>query len=191
MPQDDQFHQYGYDHYLKNPKGPSVGTGGIRPRRKGAKEKFMARFENPVFATIALLTAGAVFAGILVMSYPSGSDREEDIPIVAADLRPVKMAPYERGGMDVPYRDSTVLADVGRDGGEWAQDSGIENLLAPPEEDMASKEEALARATDEDMPSSGLFLLSRRRRIAPATRPRMRRFFCRKLKSPRRRAPPR
>jgi len=150
MTQDDQFHQYGYDHYLKAPKGKTAGV--IRPRRKSAKEKFMARFENPVFATIALLSVGVIFAGVLVMSYPSGPDDEKDIPIVTADLRPVKVQPGSRGGMKVPYSDSTVLSDVGRDSDGWERDPGVENLLASVEETLASKEEELARATENALP---------------------------------------
>lgn len=154
MTQDNQFQQYGYDHYLKAPQNGAGG--GRRPLKAGMdgafKNALTSKFENPVFATIFLLAVGVAFAGVLLMAYPSGKNPQEEIPIVTADLRPVKVRPSERGGMEVPYRDSTILADVGRSTTRWDKEPGVENLLAPEPEDLTSKEEALARAVADDTP---------------------------------------
>ncbi|MCB1783841.1 MAG: SPOR domain-containing protein [Alphaproteobacteria bacterium] len=151
MSQDNQFQQYGYDHYLK---APPKGAGGVRlkPQPPGFAERLKGRFENPLFATAVLLVAGAVFAGVLIMAYPSDDADTAAVPIVTADLRPVKVQPEARGGMEVPYRDSTVLADIGSSSSYSNQD-GVENLLAPsPPVDLASKEEAFSAAVDDVRP---------------------------------------
>lgn len=95
---------------------------------------------------------GSQGVGSIIMSYPSGNDAPEEIPIIKADLTPIKSAPEEPGGMDVPYSDSTVLSSIGQ--GQPEGDSArIENLLAQANEDLSSKEEALQRAMGEELPA--------------------------------------
>ena len=143
---DNQFQQYGYDQYLKAPKKSRMGEG------SGLWDAVAEKLRSPITATLALLVTGAVFTGVIIMSYPSGNDAPEEIPIIKADLTPIKSAPEEPGGMDVPYSDSTVLSSIGQ--GQPEGDSArIENLLAQANEDLSSKEEALQRAMGEELPA--------------------------------------
>jgi len=152
MSQDNQFHQYGYDQYLKTPKraksAPAPGgIGTVLAQR-------FSRLNSPATATAALLVAGAVFAGIIVMAYPSADREDGEIPIVRADLRPMKAEPEDRGGMEIPNRDSTVLADMGQNESEGEREI-IENLLQKTDEqDYVSKEKALESALSENPYSS-------------------------------------
>lgn len=141
MTKDNHFQQYGYDHYLKSPK---------RPREDGfSDEEPRSRFRaGPGVMTLALLLTGAVFATVIVTSYPSGDSKRGEIPIVKADLRPVKTAPDEPGGMDIPNRDSTILARVGEAPVQGAPEQ-IENLLESPDAAMMSREEAIESAMAE------------------------------------------
>lgn len=141
MTKDNHFQQYGYDHYLKSPK---------RPREDGFNEdEPRSRFRaGPGVMTLALLLTGAVFATVIVTSYPSGDSKRGEIPIVKADLRPVKTAPDEPGGMDIPNRDSTILARVGEAPVQGAPEQ-IENLLESPDAAMMSREEAIESAMAE------------------------------------------
>lgn len=144
MSQDNHFQQYGYDQYLKAPKKK-------RPAAPGSIGNVLApkfqRLQNPAFATAALLLTGAVFAGVIVMSYPSGNREDREIPIVRADLRPIKVVPDERGGMDIPNSDSTILAQVGQDTPDMSSAGHVENLLQKTTpNDYVSKEQALESA---------------------------------------------
>ncbi len=130
MTKDNHFQQYGYDHYLKSPKRPQA-----------IEDEGGSRF-GPGLTTAALLLVGAVFAGVIVMSYPSGNSRRGEIPIVKADLRPIKSEPEERGGMDIPNSESTILARVGEAPIQGDREE-IENLLESPDEAMPSKQESL------------------------------------------------
>lgn len=141
MTKDNHFQQYGYDHYLKSPK---------RPREDGFNEdEPRSRFRaGPGVMTLALLLTGAVFATVIVTSYPSGDSKRGEIPIVKADLRPVKTEPDAPGGMDIPNRDSTILARVGEAPVQGAPEQ-IENLLESPDAAMMSREEAIESAMAE------------------------------------------
>ncbi len=118
MGKNEQFHQYGYDHYLKAPK---------KPRQKGYKSKlsgssFLHKLQSPAVASVALLAAAVMFTGVVIATYPSDKKAERPIPIVQADLSPMKRAPVERGGMDIPNSQSTILSR--------SEPAGVENLLS-------------------------------------------------------------
>lgn len=144
MSQDNHFQQYGYDQYLKAPKKKRSAAPGSFGNVLAPK---FQRLQNPAFATAALLLTGAVFAGVIVMSYPSGNKEDREIPIVRADLRPIKVVPDDRGGMDIPNSDSTILAQVGQDTPDISSGGQVENLLQKTNpNDFVSKEQALENA---------------------------------------------
>ena len=138
MTKDNHFQQYGYDHYLKSPKRAPID-----------EDEGGSRF-GPGLTTAGLLLVGAVFAGVIVMSYPSANNRRGEIPIVKADLRPIKSEPEERGGMDIPNSESTILARVGEAPIQGQKDE-IENLLDSPDEEMPSKEQAMQEALGDEV----------------------------------------
>lgn len=150
MSQSNQFHQVGYEHYLKAPKRPPShppqGESMIQPGIGGA---LLEKLQSPMVATGALLAAGVLFAGVIIATYPSSPSEQQPVPVIKADLRPIREVPQERGGMNIPHRDSTVLARVGQ--APLSENSGeetIENLLAPSSnvENLISKEDAINNA---------------------------------------------
>lgn len=154
MSQDNQFYQYGYDHYLKAPKKAASAPASRHPR--GLRDVLGHKLRSPAVATVALLSAGAMFATVIFMSYPSGKEAKQPIPVIKADLTPIKEAPIERGGMDIPQRESTILAQVGQPSVEMSMPE-VENLLAQTPEELMNKEKALEAAMNAHpmMPEDG------------------------------------
>jgi hypothetical protein len=104
----------------------------------GEQREEVAYEERPRRLPTALLTvvAMAVFAGGLWFAYhqglrnaavsvPGGSN--ENVPLIRADERPVKVKPDQPGGMDVPDRDKLVFTE--KPGGP-----AVEKLLPPAEQ---------------------------------------------------------
>ncbi|MGB4106589.1 MAG: SPOR domain-containing protein [Alphaproteobacteria bacterium] len=122
----------------------------VPPRRHSQEESLTervfgpdlaARFRSPLFATAALLLAGAAFAGIIIASYPDSAS-DENIPVITADASPLREAPSEPGGMDVANEDSTIFNSIRS--AELQETAPIENLLA--EEQPVDTQTALAPA---------------------------------------------
>lgn len=76
---------------------------------------------------IASVTAAVILLGLIVWgSYPGSEDEAGDsVPIVRADAGHYKTTPDNPGGMEIPYRDSTVFS-----AGEQAEGETTENILA-------------------------------------------------------------
>jgi len=109
------YDNFNYDNYNK--------SGGVLGGLK-------AKFKNPIFATGAILLAGAAFAGILIASYPS-SNEAGDVPIVQAEATQFKETPSDPGGLDIPFQDSTVYSSLRNP--DQPEVTSIENLLAQEE----------------------------------------------------------
>ena len=74
---------------------------------------------------ITSVVAAVILLGVVVLgSYPEDeqSASTESVPIVRADAGEYKTTPENPGGMEIPYRDSTVFSGT--------TDSGTENILA-------------------------------------------------------------
>lgn len=74
---------------------------------------------------ITTVVAAVILLGVVVFgSYPEDEQtaQSESVPIVRADAGDYKTTPDNPGGMEIPYRDSTVFSG--------ATDSGTENILA-------------------------------------------------------------
>ncbi len=91
---------------------------------------------------IVSVSAAVILLGLVVWgSYPDNQDSAtESVPIVRADAGDYKTTPDNPGGMEIPYRDSTVFSSV--DGVKV--DNGTENILAD-------------EGTEEPLPRSQLF----------------------------------
>lgn len=153
MSQDNQFHQYGYGHYLKAPKKPN---GGGRGTAMGGRSSLKRQMQSPAVATVALVAAAALFAGIIVFTYPEQEKKQKNIPIVSAPVAvtKIKNKPSDRGGMTITNRESTILGAESRSAaGEDAR--AIENLLDYQQNRMSEtesrvmKEQALAQAMEQ------------------------------------------
>ncbi len=154
MSKDNQFHQYGYGHYLKAPKKPAGG----RETAMGGRSSLMRQMQSPAVATVALVAAAALFAGIIAFTYPEQQKSQQNIPIVNVPVAEVKTPPRAEVVARAPNQDSTIL---GRESQSVAgQDArAIENLLdyqskrLSENESRLLKEQALAAAMEKSRQS--------------------------------------
>ena len=132
MNQDNNFQQYGFDHYDQVPL-----------RRRGFVERVFGgaaadALRSPLFATVLLLVIGVGVAGFIISSM-SDESSEAEVPVVKASTLAFKEAPSEPGGMMIENQGSTIYMSMMD---EDAQESApIENLLADVPE-IASAETA-------------------------------------------------
>jgi len=75
--------------------------------------------------------AGWAFYGDRIASLMG--DAESDVPIVRAELGPVKVRPTSPGGMQVPDRDKLVYNRIQGSGNPDGASPSVERLLPPPE----------------------------------------------------------
>lgn len=102
---------------------------------------------SPLFAALMVGATLAVLAAVLWYSYPKEAAEQElrAVPIVRADAGPIKIIPSDPGGMNIPYRDSTVFDTL------QASKNGpdrIENLLPEPEKPLPREELFAGLKTD-------------------------------------------
>ena len=83
---------------------------------------------------IALVVGGGV--GWHYLGTQIGLNKQDNIPVVRADVAPVKIKPADPGGLEVPDRDKLVYDRLN---GESAG-TDVESLLPPPEEPMEMPE---------------------------------------------------
>ena len=102
------------------------------------------------FAIVSVAAAVILLGAIVLGSYPdSQDDASESVPIVRADATDYKTAPDNPGGMEIPYRDSTVFSSV-----DGQKPEGTENILADEgTEEPLNKSQAFAGLnTEGDQP---------------------------------------
>jgi hypothetical protein len=103
------------------------------------------------FAVVSVTAAVLILGLIIWDSYPSSSEQAatESVPIVRADAGDYKTRPEVPGGMEVPYRDSTVFSSD-----EQPMSGGTENILADDSaEEPISRDSAFAGLnTEGDQP---------------------------------------
>lgn len=106
------------------------------------------------FALASVSTAVILLGLILWGTYPGSEDTAGDVsvPIVRADAGDYKTTPENPGGMEIPYRDSTVFSS-----GE-PNDTGTENILADDtsEEPVPRSQLFAGLNTEEDAPPQDL-----------------------------------
>lgn len=125
--------QYSYDSY-------DAPARGLLEKILGGKAA--AKLKSPLFATVALIAVAGIFAAVIAGSYSSAKNGDdEQVPIVRADAERFVTEPETPGGMEVPYKDSTVFNTASQN----APSGNIENLLAPSQEPVKAmtKEEAI------------------------------------------------
>lgn len=95
---------------------------------------------GPKAAFFIVLIALAFMIGVVWKLYAGGgSNQGQDVPIVRANDNPFKVEPDEPGGMEIPYKDSTIFSSLNNE-----NEDRVENLLADEDE-------------EEPMPRSQLF----------------------------------
>lgn len=102
----------------------------VRPARKGSGLPLRG---ITVGIAMAALT---VFGGLIGYTYFSHSGGVSGpVPLIKADTRPMKTAPENPGGMEVPNQDKEIYARIDRNAPQ-GQQPRVERLLPPPESPM-------------------------------------------------------
>jgi cell division protein FtsN len=100
------------------------------------------RHRGPMLGILTALVALFVLFAVFWSTYPRGDAERAGVgpvPLVRADATPFKSAPDDPGGMDIPYRDSTVFETL-RSANNTGTDSKVESLLPAPEEPIAREQ---------------------------------------------------
>ena len=125
-----------YHDEFDDPEGLSP-FGRIARALENGRTRLHAR--APFLAVVTGVAALFVLFAVFWYSYPRGDDPSRPVPLVKADADIVnsayKSVPDDPGGMDIPYRDSTLF-DTLRSANNAEGGRKIENLLPPAEEPM-------------------------------------------------------
>lgn len=100
------------------------------------------RQRGPMIGVMTVAVALFVLFAVFWSTYPRGDDTKTGdgpVPIIRADATPYKAAPDDPGGMEIPYRDSTIFETI-READNQEGDSRVESLLPPPEEPIAREQ---------------------------------------------------
>lgn len=108
------------------------GRAGALGRVVGALDRDgQIRARKPTFIFLILGMLVALLGALLWYSYPRQSAHMDEMaaPLIRADAGPIKVAPDDPGGMEIPYRGSTLFESMrgGQAGGK------VESLLPPVE----------------------------------------------------------
>ncbi len=100
-----------------------------------------------VFVLLGLLVAILLFGGVLYLAYQQGmrEGARNAPPLIEADGSPVKVAPDDPGGMEIPNTDKLIYD---RMNGEDPAEPGVEQLLPHAEEPMTVEERTPAPKPD-------------------------------------------
>lgn len=130
-----EFDDEGFVDSLLKRTGGNGGEGGLRPLRVG------------VFGAIGVIAL--ILVGFIVFS--DGEEAgEAPLPVVQAEGGDYKIAPEDRGGMDVPNENSTVFENLK---GEKRAAGDVENLLEDGE-DPVRKDEVFMETPATPVPDS-------------------------------------
>jgi cell division protein FtsN len=104
-----------------------------------------------VVVLLGLLVAVLLFSGVLFLAYQQGmrEGARNTPPLIEADGSPVKVAPDEPGGMEIPNTDKLIYD---RMNGEDPAEPGVEQLLPRAEEPMTVEERTPAPKPDVSTP---------------------------------------
>lgn len=96
---------------------------------------------KPALAFASVAAVIVLLIAVIWYSYPREASRQEmeSAPLIRADGGPIKTAPDKPGGMDIPYRESTVFDSLRSSDA----DKRVENLL-PEAEKPVDREQAFA-----------------------------------------------
>jgi len=108
-----------------------------------------------LYAGLAALFLLIVIAGVIWASYPRPGV-QGPVPVIRADTTPWRVKPDDPGGMDIPYRDSTVFNAMHGD-----EPDKVENLMPKTEQPLPReklipglKTEAAPAATPANTPAA-------------------------------------
>ncbi len=107
------------------------------------------RQRGPLLSIMTAAVALFVLFAVFWSTYPrnDGEENTGPVPMIRADASAFKAAPDDPGGMDIPYRDSTVFETL-RSANNAQGDSKVESLLPAPEQPMAREQVFAGFKTD-------------------------------------------
>jgi cell division septation protein DedD len=107
------------------------------PWMQGELEEEIAPPFRPWMIAVAVASMATVIIAIWYAWSAGQSDMDSPPPIIQADSSPVKVAPEEPGGMEVPHQENEVFSAI-----EDEPEEPVEELLPPPEEPVDMPEVA-------------------------------------------------
>ncbi len=136
---------------------PNTGAVSAIRRILGRTKRMHGRGSLLTFVVVLFMIA--MLVGVLWYSQPreSGVDTSQTVPVIRADAEPFRVKPEDRGGMDVPYRDSTIFQTL-KAIEEEAEEEHVENLLDEKETiEAGSRFAGLNTKSDEATKTINLF----------------------------------
>ncbi len=128
MSDHNQFQKSGYNQFYKDsPAATPPHTAPQSAPKASLGAQAFQKLRSPIVATGALLLVGAAFSVLIIGSYPSGDTDKVSVPTVHASNDRFKVAPDDRGGSEIAYRDSTIFGSVS--GNPMDVNAPMENLL--------------------------------------------------------------
>ncbi len=109
------------------------------------------RQRGPLLGLLTAAVAFFVLFAVFWSTYPRGdkdSAGNGPVPMIRADATPFKTAPDDPGGMDIPYRDSTVFETLRSANNDSDEKPGVESLLPAPEQPMPREQMFAGLKTD-------------------------------------------
>ncbi len=104
-----------------------------------------------VILAVAFGAAGWAFYGERVIAMFKDTDQE--IPVIRADITPMKVRPENPGGLQVPDRDKLVYNRIQNGGSATPERATVERLLPPPETPLPRPQAAEPEAVETQMPA--------------------------------------
>ncbi len=103
------------------------------------RTKFGSIRQSRWFPLASVVVAVVAFSGIVSYAYKQGSQSGANAttPIIEASNETVKQKPENPGGMEVPFQDAVVFDQLQKTPDAKPKET-VENLLAPPEQPVAS-----------------------------------------------------
>jgi len=122
-----------------DPEGFESAFGKIASAMEQGRDGIRQR--GPLIGILAACAALFVLFAVFWSTYPRGDRAAQGgdgpVPMVRADVTAFRTAPDDPGGMQIPYRDSTIFETIRNAETDAAGGKGrVESLLPPPEEPM-------------------------------------------------------
>lgn len=120
-----------------DPEGFESAFGKIAAAMEQSRDGVRQR--GPMIGIAALMVALFVLFAVFWSTYPRQAEDGDGasggpVPIIRADATPYKSAPDNPGGMEIPYRDSTVFETLRNARIDDGESGRVESLLDAPEE---------------------------------------------------------
>ena len=115
------------------------------------QSQFWAR--RSFWGSILMASAILVLISVIWLSYIGAPEvsSEDQLPLLRSELNNIRQAPEDRGGMEIPNRDSTVYNVMSDSSDDVPK---VENLFARDDEEVLSREEMMAETVDLNNPDA-------------------------------------